>query len=108
MKPIAILQHVANDGPCSFTEYLAAHELPWREFRADLGEALPGDIDAFCGYAVLGGQLMARALGATVTASPSAEIGWHELAACSAAAALAESRRIATAIYTASCEGLRR
>ena len=35
----------------------------------------------------LGGQIMARALGGSVTASPAAEIGWSEIAARSAAAA---------------------
>jgi GMP synthase-like glutamine amidotransferase len=122
MKPIFILQHVDNDGPCYFTEFLAGQELTWQIVRADLGEALPTDIGSFSGYAILGGpmsandplphlgramelvreamaadipvighclggQLMARALGAPVTASPSAEIGWHTVESISSAAA---------------------
>ncbi len=122
MKPIVILQHVDNDGPCYFTEFLDGQGLAWQMVRADLGEALPSDIRRFSGYAILGGpmsandplphlvraiemvreamaadipvighclggQLMARALGAEVTASPSAEIGWHEVASCSNAGA---------------------
>lgn len=35
----------------------------------------------------LGGQLMARALGARVVASPAAEIGWHEVQRCEGALA---------------------
>jgi GMP synthase-like glutamine amidotransferase len=122
MKPIIILQHVDNDGPCYFTEFLAGQGLTWQIVRADLGEPLPADINLFSGYAILGGpmsandplphlgraieligeamdanvpvighclggQLMARALGAAVTASPSAEIGWHMVESCSNAAA---------------------
>jgi GMP synthase-like glutamine amidotransferase len=122
MKPILILQHVGNDGPAFFTEFLAARGLGWRTVRADRGEPLPDDIAAFSGYAILGGpisandplpylsaamalvrqamgndvpvighclggQLMAGALGAQVTRSPSPEIGWHEVRARSPAAA---------------------
>jgi GMP synthase-like glutamine amidotransferase len=122
MKPIVILQHVNNDGPCYFTEFLSGQGLTWQIVRADLGEPLPADINLFSGYAILGGpmsandplpylgraieligeamdadvavighclggQLMARALGATVTASPSAEIGWHTVESCSGKAA---------------------
>jgi GMP synthase (glutamine-hydrolysing) len=122
MKPIIIVQHVDNDGPCYFTEFLAGRGLAWQIVRADLGEALPTDLHVFSGYAILGGpmsandplphlgqtmelvrqaiaadipvighclggQLLARALGAAVTASPSAEIGWHTVASCSSAAA---------------------
>jgi GMP synthase-like glutamine amidotransferase len=122
MKPIVILQNVAFDGPCYFTEFLTSAGLAWQIVRADLGEALPTDIRLFSGYAILGGpmsandalphlggaielvreamaagvpvighclggQLMARAMGATVTASPSAEIGWHTVESCSRAAA---------------------
>jgi GMP synthase-like glutamine amidotransferase len=122
MKPIVILQHVDNDEPCFFTEFLDVQGFAWQMVRADLGEALPDDIHRYSGYAILGGpmsandalphlgraielvrdaiaadipvighclggQLMARALGAAVSASPSTEIGWHEVAACSEAAA---------------------
>jgi GMP synthase (glutamine-hydrolysing) len=122
MKPIAILQHVASDGPAYFTEFLAEHGLPWRLFAAFRGDPLPARIDAFAGFAILGGpmsanddlphlrraeelvrqaiaadvpvighclggQLMAKALGAAVTAAASPEIGWTQLEAKSPAAA---------------------
>jgi GMP synthase-like glutamine amidotransferase len=122
MKPIAILQHVDSDGPAYFTEYLARHGLHWRLFAAFRGDALPERIEAYAGFAILGGpmsanddlphlrraeelvraaiaadvpvighclggQVMAKALGAEVSAAASPEIGWTNLEAKSAAAA---------------------
>jgi GMP synthase (glutamine-hydrolysing) len=122
MKPIAVLQHVANDGPAHFAAYLDARGLPWRLFAAYQGHVLPPSIAGYGGFAILGGpmsandplpylrhaerlvreaiagdipvighclggQLMARALGAEVVRAASPEIGWTELEACNPAAA---------------------
>ncbi|MGL4409564.1 MAG: type 1 glutamine amidotransferase [Zoogloea sp.] len=111
MKPIAILQHVANDGPGYFTEYLQRHGLAWQVIAPFRGDAFPARIEDYAGYCILGGpmsandplpwmdqahdwvrqaiardipvighclggQIMARALGATVRRAPCCEIGW--------------------------------
>lgn len=117
MKPVAIIQHVAIDGPAYFATHLAARGQPMRLFHAHQGEALPDDLRAFSGLALLGGpmsandplphlrkcerlvriaisngqpvighclggQLMARALGASIGPSHSAEIGWQTVECC--------------------------
>jgi GMP synthase-like glutamine amidotransferase len=114
MKSIAIIQHIANDGPSYFATWLEQHGLPYRVFRMDLGYTLPADIGAHAGLCILGGpmsandalpymeslltltrdavaaqvpvighclggQLLARALGAPVGASAHLEIGWSQL-----------------------------
>jgi GMP synthase (glutamine-hydrolysing) len=122
MKPIAVLQHVASDGPAHFAAYLAARGLPWRLFAAFRGDVLPARIEEYGGLAILGGpmsandelphlrraeelvreaiaadvpvighclggQIMAKALGADIRAAAGPEIGWIEIEARSAAAA---------------------
>jgi hypothetical protein len=54
MKPIALLQHVAIDGPAYFTEFLAANGLPRRLFATFRGDALPDRIGDYSGFAILG------------------------------------------------------
>lgn len=117
MKPVAIIQQVACDGPAYFADHLRAQGLPMQLFRMHEGAPLPADLSGFSGLALLGGpmsandplphlrhcerlvriavsngqpvighclggQLMARALGASVQASASAEIGWQTVACC--------------------------
>lgn len=114
MNPIAIVQHIATDGPSYFATWCARVGLPVRVFRMDQGDTLPQDVaqlsglcllggpmganDALPYYGVLysliaqaiergvpvighclGGQMLARALGATVQAAPCVEIGWSLL-----------------------------
>jgi GMP synthase-like glutamine amidotransferase len=114
MKPIAIIQHVANDGPSYFATWLDQHGLPYQVCRIDLGQPLPADIRAHAGLCILGGpmsandalpyiepllalvrqavaldvpvighclggQLLARALGAGVGAAAHPEIGWSDV-----------------------------
>ena len=114
MKPIAIIQHVANDGPSYFATWLDQHGLTYQVYRMDLGQALPADVHEHAGLCILGGpmsandalpyiepllhlvrqaealdvpvighclggQLLARALGARVGAAAHSEIGWSDL-----------------------------
>ena len=111
MKPVAILRHVASEGPGYFATYLDRHRIPWRVVKVDTGEPIPGNPSEFSGLVFmggpmsvnddlpwiapalalirsavdagvpvlghcLGGQLVARALGGTVTRNPVKEIGW--------------------------------
>ena len=114
MKPIAIIQNAATEGPGHFATYLERHSLPSRLYRSVNGE-LPASSGEFSGLVMmggamsandmlpwippllglirdalrhdvpvlghcLGGQLMAKAMGATVYQQPLKEIGWCELA----------------------------
>ncbi len=55
MKPIAIIQHKADDAPAYFTEHLAQKNIPWKIFHMHLGELPPDDISYYSGLCVLGG-----------------------------------------------------
>lgn len=114
MQPIAIIQHVADDGPSYFATYLDRVGVPYRVYEMFAGAALPASVTEFSGLCLLGGpmsasddiayfpdlmalirhtmledvsiighclggQLMAKALGATIQASPNVEIGWSDL-----------------------------
>lgn len=124
MKPLAIIQFIADDAPAYFTETMRAQNVPYRIFCMHMGEAVPQKISAFGGLCLLGGtisanddldfmpavyrliadalahdipvighclggQMLARALGAVVKSSPQPEIGWCEITP----AANAEARR---------------
>ena len=114
MKPVLVLQHMANDGPAYLATWLRRQGLPFELWQAGQGVPCPSSVQPYAGLAVLGGamsanddlahlrqeealileamasgrpvighclggQLMARALGARVEASPAPEIGWNEL-----------------------------
>ena len=114
MLPIAIFRHTSSEGPGYFSEFLAAHQLPWQLIRIDAGEAVPVDASQFSGLVFmggpmsvndtlpwiepvlalirdavardipvlghcLGGQLMTRALGGSVTKNAVKEIGWGKV-----------------------------
>ncbi|WP_137010102.1 type 1 glutamine amidotransferase [Aquitalea aquatilis] len=118
MKPIAIIQHVALDGPEYFLDYLNCQSIPSRIFKVYAGDVLPADVSTYAGIATfggpmsvndetehdwilpeidflrravaadvpvighcLGGQLLARALGAQVRKAAIPEIGWIDLQA---------------------------
>lgn len=122
VKPVAVIQHVANDGPSYFATWLDRQGLAFRVFRMFEGDRLPDDLQGCAGLCILGGpmsandplpyfedlfklvrgavkqgipvighclggQIMSRALGGTVQASPHAEIGWSDLEACHGPAA---------------------
>ncbi|MEH6461827.1 type 1 glutamine amidotransferase [Chitinimonas sp. JJ19] len=60
MLPIAIIQHVPDDGPCYFATYLERAGLPYQVFRLFDGHALPARIDAHSGLCILGGPMSAN------------------------------------------------
>ena len=57
MKPIAIIQHVALDGPEYFLDYLNRSGIPSRIFRVYAGDALPQDVRDYAGVASFGGPM---------------------------------------------------
>lgn len=57
MKPIAIIQHLALDGPEYFLDYLNRHAIPSRTFKVYDGDVLPDDVSAYAGVASFGGPM---------------------------------------------------
>lgn len=57
MRPIAIIQHVALDGPEYFLDYLNRHAIPSRIFKVYAGDALPDEVTAYAGIASFGGPM---------------------------------------------------
>lgn len=57
MQPIAIIQHVALDGPEYFLDYLNRHAIPAQIFQVYAGDALPADVTAYAGVASFGGPM---------------------------------------------------
>ncbi len=57
MKPIAIFRHAEPEGPGYFADFLDEHEIPWRLFRIDQGEAVPHDASAYSGLVFMGGPM---------------------------------------------------
>lgn len=60
MRPVAIVQHLADDGPAFFATWLQTHGIPFTLHRMHLGEALPADILAHSGLCILGGAMSAN------------------------------------------------
>ena len=54
MRPVAILQHEANQGPGYLSEFLQTQGIPTETFRPDRGEAPPQRAQDFSGVVVLG------------------------------------------------------
>lgn len=54
LKPIAICQHDANQGPAYLQQYLQRWQLPYRIFAIDQGEAPPQRSTDYSGIVVLG------------------------------------------------------
>ncbi|ALT79576.1 type 1 glutamine amidotransferase [Paucibacter sp. KCTC 42545] len=54
MRPVAILQHEANQGPGYLAEFLHQQGIPCETFRADQDQPLPHRADEFSGLVVLG------------------------------------------------------
>lgn len=114
MKPILILQHMADDGPAYLGRWLQEQGLPTDVRCNEAGQAFPDRLQGYRALAILGGpmsandelpslrqaealvregvatgipvighclggQLMARALGAGVGPSIAPEIGWQDM-----------------------------
>lgn len=60
MKPIAVFQHHADDGPGYFAEFLARAGLSSRLFHLAHGDAPPDSLSAYAGLCVLGGPMGAN------------------------------------------------
>ena len=57
MKPVAIFQHAASEGPGYFATVLDRYHVPARTIRIDQGEAVPGNPREFSGFAFMGGPM---------------------------------------------------
>lgn len=60
MLPIAIVQHVANDGPSFFATWCTQNNLPFTVFAMHQDATLPASMDAHCGLCILGGPMSAN------------------------------------------------
>jgi len=60
MLPIAIVQHVANDGPSFFATWCAENDLPFQVFEMHKAATLPADMQGHSGLCILGGPMSAN------------------------------------------------
>jgi GMP synthase-like glutamine amidotransferase len=60
MLPIAIVQHVANDGPSFFATWCAQQHLPVQVYEMHRGALLPTDMQGHSGLCILGGPMSAN------------------------------------------------
>lgn len=60
MKTIAIIQHLANDGPAYFGTWLQAQGMPLTVFQMFDGAALPERASDHAGWCILGGAMSAN------------------------------------------------
>ena len=60
MKTIAIIQHLANDGPAYFVKWLQAQGLPFTVFHMFDGATLPAHASDHAGWCILGGAMSAN------------------------------------------------
>ncbi|MBV8660361.1 MAG: type 1 glutamine amidotransferase [Burkholderiales bacterium] len=60
MKPVLIIQHVADDGPSYFATWLDLNGYTYDVRRMFAGDSLPADIHAYAGLCVLGGPMSAN------------------------------------------------
>jgi len=60
VKPVAVIQHVANDGPQLLATWLKQQGIPLQVFRMFQGDRLPSDIGAHSGLCILGGPMSAN------------------------------------------------
>lgn len=114
MNDIAIIRHIAHEGPGYFSEFLDNQGLPWHLVRVDASEPVPDSVAGFSGLVLmgglmsvndplpwikdelrlinmaldadipvlghcLGGQMIAKALGAEITPNRVREFGWHSI-----------------------------
>lgn len=57
MKPVAIFRFSSTEGPGYLADFLSGRNIPWQVIAIDRGEALPPDISAFSGIAMMGGPM---------------------------------------------------
>src|SRR5688500_20309888 len=60
MKPVAIFRTTRTEGPAYFATYLERRSIPWNLIALDEGEAVPRDVRAYGGLAVMGGPMSAN------------------------------------------------
>jgi GMP synthase-like glutamine amidotransferase len=60
MLPIAIVQHVANDGPSFFATWCAQQHLPVQVYEMHRGALLPTNMQGHSGLCILGGPMSAN------------------------------------------------
>jgi len=60
VKSVAVIQHVANDGPGYFAVWLQQHGIPLQVFQMYSGDCLPADISDYSGLCILGGPMSAN------------------------------------------------
>ena len=60
MLPIAIVQHVANDGPSFFATWCRQSGLPTQTYAMHGGATLPDSLDGHSGLCILGGPMSAN------------------------------------------------
>lgn len=117
MTDIAIVRHIAHEGPGYLSEYLDSLGLSHQLIRVDADEPLPDSVAGFAGLVLmgglmsvndplpwiteeitlihkaldanvpvlghcLGGQMIAKALGANITPNRVKEYGWHTIQCC--------------------------
>ena len=60
MKPVAIFRTTRTEGPAYFATYLERRSIPWKLVALDQGQAVPRDVRAYSGLAVMGGPMSAN------------------------------------------------
>jgi GMP synthase-like glutamine amidotransferase len=60
MKPVGIFRTTPTEGPAYFATYLERRSIPWKVIALDQGEAVPRDVRAYSGLAVMGGPMSAN------------------------------------------------
>jgi GMP synthase-like glutamine amidotransferase len=60
MKPVGVFRTTATEGPAYFATYLERRSIPWKLIALDQGEALPREVRAYGGLAVMGGPMSAN------------------------------------------------
>jgi GMP synthase (glutamine-hydrolysing) len=85
MAEVLVLQHDAQEPVGTIGAALTAAGLTPRCILTNEGEPVPPILGTASGLIVLGGQLLAAALGAEVHANTAPEIGWHPVTLAKAA-----------------------
>ena len=57
MKPVAIFQHSAGEGPGYFATFLDRHSIPWQLINIAQGVLVPANAGDFSGLALMGGPM---------------------------------------------------
>lgn len=57
MKPVAILRHVAHEGPGFLADFLDAKRIAWQLIAIDAGDAVPASASGFSALVFMGGPM---------------------------------------------------